>query len=193
MNLYVEFGVGFVRLATSQEMAIMRLEVSTTPNICCSLLIFLGAERNHTDEFMDLRRKNVDKLHLETSRLEKRLSKLTQLLANPPPPTEPENRSILWGLGGGAKSHLRTLEQSIIAWEDDASIPKCPFCQQEFTNYSFRRHHCRMCGRIVCGDPQTHCSVPIGLNVADGMSYLALGECRLLLTFHRKGVIADRC
>jgi rabenosyn-5 len=117
---------------------------------------------------MTLRRQNVDKLYLETSRLEKRLSKLTQLLANPPAPAESESRGILWSLGSGAKSQIRALEQSIIAWEDDASVLKCPFCQQEFTNYSFRRHHCRLCGRVVCGDLQTSCSSLVGLSVANG-------------------------
>jgi rabenosyn-5 len=129
---------------------------------------FTGTERSHTDEFMNLRRPTVDKLHLETSRLEKRLSRLTQLLANPPPPSDSENRGVLWSLAGGTKSHLRTLEQSIIAWEDDASILRCPFCQQEFSNYSFRRHHCRLCGRVVCGDIQTQCSSLVALNVAGG-------------------------
>ena len=142
---------------------------------------------------MHLRQRNVDKIHLETSRLEKRLSKLTQLLANPPPPAETENRGILWSLGGGAKSHLRALEQAIIVWEDDAVVLKCPFCQQEFTNYSFRRHHCRICGRVVCGDPQTQCSIPVGLNVASGKSYFCDRSYDQLFTLYRKGIIAYRC
>ena len=129
-----------------------------------------GTERDYTEKFTKLRMECVGKLHLETSRLEKRLSKLTQLLANPPTPTESESRSILWSLGGGAKSQSRALEQSIIAWEDDASVHKCPFCQQEFTNYSFRRSHCRLCGRVVCSDLQTRCSTLVGLTVASGTS-----------------------
>lgn len=42
---------------------------------------------------------------------------------------------------------------------------ECPFCQQPFSNYGLRRHHCRTCGRVVCGDPETGCSTAIGLNV----------------------------
>ncbi|GAB7356765.1 hypothetical protein MBLNU459_g7661t2 [Dothideomycetes sp. NU459] len=45
-----------------------------------------GFERNHNELFFATRRKTVDKAYLEISRLEKRLSRLTQLLANPPPP-----------------------------------------------------------------------------------------------------------
>ena len=49
-------------------------------------------------------------------------------------------------------------------FRSDASIPKCPFCQQEFGTWTFRRHHCRMCGRVVCSDPRTFCSTNIPLN-----------------------------
>ena len=51
--------------------------------------------------------------------------------------------------------------------EDDAKVAKCPFCQQEFGSWTFRRHHCRICGRVVCADPQTGCSGEVGLNVAN--------------------------
>lgn len=147
----------------------MIIEVSIMGHISTFRLTNSGAERNHNDEFTKLRRNTVGKLHLETSRLEKRLTTLTKLLANPPPVSESENRSLFWSIGGSAKSQIKTLEQSIIAWEDDASVLKCPFCQQEFSSYTFRRHHCRLCGRVVCGDVQTHCSTVVGLNVANGM------------------------
>ncbi|KAF1850698.1 uncharacterized protein K460DRAFT_270353 [Cucurbitaria berberidis CBS 394.84] len=126
-----------------------------------------GFERNHFDEFASIRRKRVDREHMEVSRLEKRLTKLTQLLANPPPLDESQT-SGSWFLLSGAKNHRKALEQSIITWEEDAKVTNCPFCQQEFSNYTFRRHHCRMCGRVICGDPKTECSTEIGLNVAAG-------------------------
>lgn len=124
-----------------------------------------GLERDHTKDFITTRRRTVDKAYLEVSRLEKRLSRLTQLLANPPPPeNEQSTSSFLWALAG-SKNHIRTLEQSVVTWEDDATVIHCPFCQQQFSQYSFRRHHCRVCGRVVCGDPATQCSSEIGLNV----------------------------
>lgn len=126
-----------------------------------------GVERNHFEEFASIRRKTVDKEYLEVSRLEKRLTKLTQLLANLPPDQGSGSGSLLWPLSG-AKSQQKALEQSIITWEEDAKVSNCPFCQQEFSTYSFRRHHCRLCGRVVCGDLRTGCSTEIGLNVAAG-------------------------
>jgi rabenosyn-5 len=131
----------------------------------------VGFERNHTEDFITIRQKSVDKLHLETSRLEKRLSRLTQLLANPPDVVEPEGRGILWTFGGN-RNQQRVLEQSIIAWEEDTAVARCRFCQQEFSNYSLRRHHCRLCGRVVCGDVQTECSSLVGLNVVNGIELL---------------------
>ncbi|KAF2870460.1 hypothetical protein BDV95DRAFT_495449 [Massariosphaeria phaeospora] len=125
-----------------------------------------GLERSHYDEFASIRRKRVDREHMEVSRLEKRLTKLTQLLANPPP-DETANSGPFWLLSG-AKAQRKALEQSIITWEEDATVLNCPFCQQDFSNYTFRRHHCRMCGRVVCADAKTECSSEIGLNISAG-------------------------
>ena len=129
-----------------------------------------GYERDHTTDFEQYRRKTVDKTLLEVSRLEKRLTKLTQLLANPSLENNPQGGGLLWSLTG-VKSQRKQAEQSIVDWEDDASVQRCPFCQQEFSNYTFRRHHCRLCGRVVCGDPLTDCSTEVGLTVAARMSF----------------------
>ena len=127
-----------------------------------------GLERNDTVDFEQFRRKTVDKTLLEVSRLEKRLTKLTQLLANPPPEQETTASGYLWPLAA-KNNQKKHLEQSVVDWEDDASVARCPFCQQEFSNYVFRRHHCRLCGRVVCGDPLTDCSKQVGLTVAARM------------------------
>ncbi|KAK4544576.1 hypothetical protein LTR36_004148 [Oleoguttula mirabilis] len=120
-----------------------------------------GAERNHFEYFKAVRRKTVDKQYLESSRLETRLTRLTQLLADPPPDPNPS----VWSSLAGSKNQMRTLEQAIVPWEEDALVNECPFCQQIFSQYSFRRHHCRICGRVVCGDPATNCSSEVGLDV----------------------------
>jgi len=127
-----------------------------------------GLERNHFDFFKTTRRKTVDKQNLEVSRLETRLTRLTQLLVNPPAEVPQSAGNYLWSSLSGTKPQLRALEQSIVSWEDDASVTGCPFCQQTFTQYTFRRHHCRVCGRVVCGDPATNCSSDMGLDVATG-------------------------
>ncbi|KAI2633530.1 FYVE zinc finger-domain-containing protein [Hypomontagnella submonticulosa] len=124
-----------------------------------------GLIRDHMQQFAAIRRKKVDRQTLEISRLEKRLTKLTQLLANP---VEEAGASAGAGLLPLAtqRNQRKAIEQSVVTWEDDAKVPKCPFCQQEFA-WTFRRHHCRICGRVVCADPQTGCSSEVGLNVTN--------------------------
>ena len=121
-----------------------------------------GTERSHTKDFAALRQHRMDKILLDVSRLEQRLTKLTQLLADPPP--DP-NGGSLWGLSP-ARNQRKEIEQSVVTWEEDSSVTRCPFCQQEFSTYTFRRHHCRLCGRVVCNDPLTDCSKEIPLTVS---------------------------
>ncbi|KAK8090653.1 FYVE zinc finger [Apiospora phragmitis] len=131
-----------------------------------------GLTRDHTEAFAAIRKKRVERQTLEISRLEKRLTKLTQLLANPPTDITAASNSgssLLSPVASlsGQKTQRKAIEQSVVTWEDDAKVTKCPFCQQEFGSWTFRRHHCRICGRVVCADPQTACSSDVGLNVAN--------------------------
>ncbi|KAI0880587.1 VAC1 protein [Annulohypoxylon maeteangense] len=124
-----------------------------------------GLTRDHTKEFATIRRKRVDRQTLEISRLEKRLTKLTQLLAHPPEEAGASGGTSLLSPLAAQRNQRKAIEQTIVTWEDDGKVAKCPFCQQEFS-WTFRRHHCRICGRVVCSDPQTGCSSDVGLNVA---------------------------
>ncbi|PGG95733.1 hypothetical protein AJ79_09906 [Helicocarpus griseus UAMH5409] len=125
----------------------------------------VGQERNQTSRFAEIRGQKVDKAFLEVSRLEKRLTRLTQLLSTLPADQIQSGASKRWPIAW-QNDERKKLEQSVVSWQDDASVPRCPFCQQDFTSYTFRRHHCRTCGRVVCGDPVTGCSSEIGLEIA---------------------------
>ncbi|KAI1431493.1 FYVE zinc finger protein [Xylaria sp. CBS 124048] len=129
-----------------------------------------GFTRDHTQSFAAVRRKKVDRQTLEVSRLEKRLTKLTSLLANPPPDFPSSgSASLMTPVSplNGPRNQRKLLEQSVVTWEEDAKVSKCPFCQQEFGSWTFRRHHCRICGKVVCADPKTACSSEVGLSVAN--------------------------
>ncbi|KAI9371034.1 hypothetical protein BJX61DRAFT_535123 [Aspergillus egyptiacus] len=121
-----------------------------------------GLVRDRTEEFKAIRKPTVDKALLEVSRLEKRLTRLTQLLASLPAEQLQPNK--LWPIPF-QNDKRKALEQTVISWQDDASVPRCPFCQQDFSSYTFRRSHCRTCGRVVCGDVSTGCSVEVPLSV----------------------------
>lgn len=124
-----------------------------------------GAERDWTAAFVAVRQKRIERQNLDIARLEKRLTRLTQLLAE---------AQVVASMPHTATSPLehhkppsrKALEQSVVTWEEDAAVARCPFCQQEFGTWTFRRHHCRICGRVVCADAQTACSTEIGLSVA---------------------------
>lgn len=128
-----------------------------------------GVVVDHMNTFAAIRRKKVERHNLDVSRLEKRLTKLTRLLANPPEKMSAQNGSILSPVTSltGQKNPRKLLEQTVVTWEDDEKVAKCPFCQQEFGSWTFRRHHCRICGRVVCADMATACSSEVSLNVAN--------------------------
>lgn len=123
-----------------------------------------GALRDHTDAFKSIRKQKLDRAILEVSRLEKRLTRLTQLLASLPLEQIQSGSNKRWAISWHTDQR-KALEQKIVSWEEDSLVPKCPFCQQDFTSVSFRRHHCRTCGRVVCGDPLTGCSSEVPLSV----------------------------
>ncbi|PYH97383.1 FYVE-domain-containing protein [Aspergillus ellipticus CBS 707.79] len=124
-----------------------------------------GLARDRMAEFKSVRKQTVDKALLEVSRLEKRLTRLTQLLASLPVEQIQSNANKLWSISWQGDQR-KALEQTVVSWQDDASVSRCPFCQQDFTSYSFRRHHCRTCGQVVCGDPATACSTEVPLSIS---------------------------
>ncbi|KXG46589.1 Zinc finger, FYVE/PHD-type [Penicillium griseofulvum] len=134
-----------------------------------------GITRNQTEAFKSIRKHTVDKEFLEISRLEKRLTRLTQMLANLPPDQIHPSATKLWSLAW-QNDQRKEIEQTIVSWQDDASVSRCPFCQQDFSGYTFRRHHCRTCGRVVCGDPSTECSSEIPLSISPATSEKTNGD-----------------
>ncbi|PWN48491.1 FYVE-domain-containing protein [Violaceomyces palustris] len=67
----------------------------------------------------------------------------------------------LWGSlrarGKGEDLEKRAAEQAIVNWQDDSEAKSCPICNTNFS-FSVRKHHCRLCGRVVCASP--HLSRP---------------------------------
>ncbi|KAF9436647.1 carboxypeptidase Y-deficient [Entomortierella beljakovae] len=126
-----------------------------------------GVHRSLTSDFLKTRKKCTEKKHLEVNRLENRIEKLAQIhLQNEPgqlssplstsPTTMSSFSSISSGTGSiRAKGLLRSVtsraqqlkasEQAIVKWEDDSNVLGCHICL-----YGNRKHHCRLCGRVIC-------------------------------------------
>ncbi|XP_067883139.1 rabenosyn-5-like, partial [Heterodontus francisci] len=92
----------------------------------------LGATRNVRTEFQRWRGARIDHYVIEVNKLLIRLEKLT---AFDRASTDPAKR--------------KALERSVVNWVSDRDVPCCPDCGATFT-IALRRHHCRLCGSIMC-------------------------------------------
>lgn len=90
----------------------------------------IGQSTSHFKEFKKTRDTRIERYAAETNKLVIRLDKLIT-----DAPTDPEKR----------KHH----EKKIVNWANDVDVKLCPGCAKSF-NISRRRHHCRLCGAIMC-------------------------------------------
>ncbi|KAG1444992.1 hypothetical protein G6F46_008966 [Rhizopus delemar] len=166
-----------------------------------------GVTRSKTDILLNKRAKIIDKVHLESNRLEKRLEKLARIhlsadnsnerfihnnsnnvllspsssiqsvsldradsvssmdsslgsVLSPKSSFVSNNNSIL-----SMKLKYRDGEQSVTKWEDDKLVKKCPYCESTFTLIN-RKHHCRLCGKIVCGNTRCSKMIPLFIDMS---------------------------
>lgn len=131
-----------------------------------------GVFVNKTDLFLAKRKKVVKNITLESNLLEKRVEKLTKLYLENPQSSKSSPSTSSWRSSMSSLNKVKVDERSIVKWEDDQSVLSCPMCQTPFT-LTFRRHHCRLDGRIICGSEK--CSTLIGLTsngpIDQGSSY----------------------
>ncbi|KAJ2822822.1 carboxypeptidase Y-deficient [Coemansia furcata] len=97
-----------------------------------------GAVRSLTAGFGSVRRAAVSAMRLEDNRVERRMERLA--LAHK---TASSSSS--------SSSDLAAAEQRAVPWEADDARDACPLCARRFGRLAVRRHHCRLCGRLVCG------------------------------------------
>ncbi|CAB5183813.1 19868_t:CDS:10 [Rhizophagus irregularis] len=147
-----------------------------------------GVTRSCTSIFIKYRTKGIERAHLEGNRLEQRLEKLAKVYIT----QIKQVNSTQGGLAPPltAKHRRRVSEQSIVKWQDDASVTNCPLCRTSFGKITNRKHHCRLCGRVIC--EKCSSKIPLNLNnyseVADQDSIgeiRACKECRSAV-FRRK-------
>lgn len=94
---------------------------------------------NHWETFERVRKKHNDNICSETNKLVLRLDMLIN-------PTDQEQK-IPAGSSGSAKKI--DLDKSVVEWTLDDLVKLCPYCAKSFT-FARRRHHCRICGSILC-------------------------------------------
>ncbi|KAJ6500536.1 FYVE zinc finger-domain-containing protein [Mycena sanguinolenta] len=135
-----------------------------------------GVYRPRTDEFIAHRKAHAISAgyaSTERTKLERRLEKLIALhfpeegksttgVGRRPGLAPAANRraSSFFDLdlksilsGGGGKEDVRSAEQRITPWQEDSAATKCPLCTTNFHPLTNRKHHCRLCGQIICALP----------------------------------------
>ncbi|KAH9063357.1 FYVE zinc finger-domain-containing protein [Lactarius vividus] len=138
-----------------------------------------GVYRPLTDEFLEARRSHRDSGRIEQTRLERRLEKLINLHFGegsdkraPARSKQVRRMSSIWELdirnigpgdlwrgviqsqvAPGSKADLRAAEQNITPWQSDADVSQCPSCTASFHPITNRKHHCRLCGKVICSLP----------------------------------------
>ncbi|KAJ3126789.1 carboxypeptidase Y-deficient [Physocladia obscura] len=114
-----------------------------------------GVKRTRTATFLKARAAMADVVALEVNKLELRYEKLCAIyIENPPKPPSKKTLSRLRNSVMQSGPNYRDLEQSVVAWQDDGEASSCPICSCTFSaifNPMNRKHHCRLCGRVVCG------------------------------------------
>ncbi len=99
------------------------------------------ASVDHTGDFKRERRKKLDR----NKSVNQVLTRLERLMTDLP--RDPAGR--------------RAHEQAVVAWIEADHVKLCPTCARGF-NVARRKHHCRLCGCVMCGD----CSVAVSFDLA---------------------------
>lgn len=110
---------------------------------------FEGITKDITFTFKRVREEKSRDRELESHRLQKRLMTLIREL------TKIASDSGI--LSYGKMLGRQQVEHRVATWQDDNEVTRCPICEHKFT-YSLRKHHCRVCGKVVCADSSTDCS-----------------------------------
>lgn len=93
-----------------------------------------GCSRDYVAEFKQHRDAKVSQVVVETNRLVIRLEKLFRALKETTPRTSKQ---------------MKEVQKTVVPWHKDQDEKRCGTCGRGF-NVTRRRHHCRLCGSIIC-------------------------------------------
>ncbi|PKU40702.1 rabenosyn-5 [Limosa lapponica baueri] len=117
----------------------------------------VGAMRSHLSDFKKHRAARIDHYVVEVNKLIIRLEKLTS-----------------FDRANTESAKIRAIEKSVVPWVSDQDVPFCPDCGTKFSIRN-RRHHCRLCGSIMCKKCMELVSLPLASKLTSA-SKEALGS-----------------
>ena len=115
-------------------------------------------ERSRTELFKEKRAVLLQERMEMTQKLERRLRKLAEF-------DEKKDRVP-----------FRIYERKVVKWEEDQIIQKCRNCQVSFSTL-IRKHHCRLCGKIMCGEVTCSAFYPLKLFKTGSVELRICSEC----------------
>ncbi|EHN03004.1 Pep7p [Saccharomyces cerevisiae x Saccharomyces kudriavzevii VIN7] len=110
-----------------------------------------------TREFFKVRSIKKEDKNLRLLQLENRFVRLVNGLISI---YKKYNGSIIYNLK--MNSEMSKLERTVTPWREDRSVLLCNVCSEPF-GLLLRKHHCRLCGMIVCDDANMNCSNRINI------------------------------
>lgn len=113
-----------------------------------------------TSRFSKLRGTHIERVAINRTRLELRLVKLLVGLQRVAGSDSSETTLWTWR----DVSACRKFERQTVNWEDGSVFDRCRFCGQKFS-FFVRKHHCRICGLVTCGDVERECSLEAPANL----------------------------
>lgn len=112
-----------------------------------------GAFVDVTNNFKKLRKLKLEKESLHNLVIERRLEKVFNTIV-----------TLITENGKITESDVKNLEFSLVDWVPGKTVHNCSICEAAFGLFK-RKHHCRICGNVVCGDISTGCSMLVPLGV----------------------------
>ena len=150
-----------VRMKLDGELRVVRWDQPGMWCNCCLRCLLqyydrdsdITVQRKLTFEFDELRRRKRDEQAMQALVLERRLKKLITWIVDQVKTT-----------GVVSTMRFNHMERELADWENTTNVSECQYCHTRFGMFN-RRHHCRVCGDVVCGDYKKGCSmiVPIGV------------------------------
>ncbi|OWB75561.1 hypothetical protein B5S31_g5478 [[Candida] boidinii] len=117
-------------------------------------LTSIGLSNDYSFKFKQIRELKLQKDQFNSMILEKRLIKLIEFINNL------ENNKLKLN-----HSILINFEKQLINWQDDSDVTNCRICHDRFQIFLLKKHHCRLCGLIICGNLETGCSMEVPINL----------------------------
>ena len=116
-----------------------------------------GEAVNLTHDFFKIRNMQKEDKNLRLLQLENRFVRLVDGMITL---HQKYTGSIIYNLK--MKSEVSKLERTVTPWREDRSVLFCNICSEPF-GLLLRKHHCRLCGMIVCDDVTRNCSNQINI------------------------------